>query len=74
MKAARTLLVEMMADLDEEVAELFLMEEEVRRAKSKSCRRSRCIAQEFRMNPEASRSNYMCNASAYGRKHADFSG
>lgn len=28
--AARTLLVEMMADLDEEVAELFLMEEEVR--------------------------------------------
>lgn len=27
--AARALLVEMMADLDEEVAELFLMEEEV---------------------------------------------
>lgn len=27
--AARMLLVEMMADLDEEVAELFLMEEEV---------------------------------------------
>ncbi|CAN0035926.1 unnamed protein product [Scytosiphon promiscuus] len=47
VKAARTLLVEMMADLDEEVAELFLMEEEVDDATLKAAMRRATISLNF---------------------------
>eukprot|EP00903_Cladosiphon_okamuranus_P017647 g16252.t1 len=45
--AARTLLVEMMADLDEEVAELFLMEEEVDDTTLKAAMRRATVSLKF---------------------------